>query len=448
VRQRLQQTTGFGRNVVAVSQSRQITFLAAGIAYYAFVSLVPLLLLALVVASVFGGETLAEQVTDAFSEILTPSGADLVRDALTTESGRGGATVVGLAALLWGGLKVFRALDHAFSTVYGTAEDVSLLGSVRDGLVVLSAIGLGVVAVTALNALVGAVSGPLTVEIASVLSLVTLSVVFFPLYYVFPNVSLDAREALPGTVFAATGWSVLSAAFRVYAANADAYAAYGVLGGVLLLVTWLYVGAIIVMLGAAVNAVLSGYTDVSDRHLQHARRSQTRATRPMTDDTATDEGAGSDGEGLTADDFEAEDRDGRSSADTRAASPRESSDRADLEAEIEHLREEVAEFEEDIEERTVHRDDVEGDLKRYVRKRVRRGHARGWGPYLVLLYGTAMTIGAFFAPNLSNLWAILAMIVIWLSTLGLYALMVLVGAGLSLLEAPGRIRDAISAWRS
>jgi hypothetical protein len=168
----------------------------------------------------------------------------------------------------------------------------------------------------------------------------------------------------------------------------------------------------------------------------------------MTDDTATDERAGSDGEGLTDDDFDAEGEDGRSSAETRAASLQETSDRADLEAEIERLREEVAAFEEDIQERTVHRDDVEGDLKRYVRKRVRRGHARGWGPYLVLLYGTAMTIGAFFAPNLSNLWAILAMIVIWLSTLGLYALMVLVGAGLSLLEAPGRIRDAVGAWRS
>jgi len=431
VRQRLQQTAGFGTTVVAVVQSQQVTFLAAGIAYYAFVSVVPLLLLALVVASVFGGQTLADQVVSAAGEILTPSGADLVRDALTTESGRGGATVVGLAGLLWGGLKVFRGLDHAFSAVYGTTAEESLLGSVRDGLVVLFAIGLGIVVITVINTLGGEIAGPLASEFASFLSLVSLSVMFFPLYLVFPNVALRARQALPGTVFAATGWTVLSAAFRVYAANADAYAAYGVLGGVLLLVTWLYVGAIVVMLGAVVNAVLAGYAGDPDRQLQHARRRQTRATRPMTDDTATDEGAGSAADELTADDFEADDGD---------------TDRSDLEAEFERLREEIDEFEANIEERTVHRGDIESDLKRYVRKRVRRGHARGWGPYLVLLYGTAMTIGAFYL--LSGGWAVLAMIVVWLSTLGLYVLMVLVGAGLSLLEAPGRIRDAIGAWRS
>ncbi|WP_323191008.1 YihY/virulence factor BrkB family protein [Halostella sp. PRR32] len=445
MRQRLQRSVGFGKSVAAVVQNRQVTFLAAGIAYYAFVSLVPLLLLALVVASVFGGEALAERVVSAAGEILTPSGADLVRDALTSESGRGGATVVGIAGLLWGGLKVFRGLDYAFSAVYGTTGEESLLGSVRDGLIVLSAIGLGVVVVAVINALVGTFAGPLAGEIASVLSLVSLSVVFFPLYYVFPNVALDARGALPGTVFAATGWTALSAVFRVYAANADAYAAYGVLGGVLLLVTWLYVGAMVVMLGAVVNAVLAGYAE--DRQLQHDRHRQTRATRAMTDDIATDGDAGSDeDDGLTADDFEADETTDERHSSSPHSSGGEDPDRADLEAEIERLREEVEDFEEEIEQRTVHRDDIESDLKRYVRKRVRRGHARGWGPYLVLLYGTVMTIGAFYL--LSGGWAILAMIVVWLSTLGLYVLMVLFGAGLSLLGAPGRIRDAIGSWRS
>ena len=49
----------------------------------------------------------------------------------------------------------------------------------------------------------------------------------------------------------------------------------------------------------------------------------------------------------------------------------------------------------------------------------------GLGPYLVLLYGIAMTIGTF--ALLSSGWAILAMIVVWLSTLGLYVQMVLAG---------------------
>ncbi|EMA53900.1 hypothetical protein C451_08068 [Halococcus thailandensis JCM 13552] len=89
---------------------------------------------------------------------------------------------------------------------------------------------------------------------------------------------------------------------------------------------------------------------------------------------------------------------------------------------------------------------LESDLKQYVRKRQRRGHARGWGPYLVLLYGTAMTIGAF--AYLDGGWAILAMLVVWLSTLGLYVLMVLVGLAGAALGAPGRLTDRIREFRS
>ncbi|MFB6308705.1 MAG: hypothetical protein ABEH35_05175 [Haloarculaceae archaeon] len=117
----------------------------------------------------------------------------------------------------------------------------------------------------------------------------------------------------------------------------------------------------------------------------------------------------------------------------------------DHEAEIDELRDTLDEFREDIDERTLHRDEIERDLRRYVRRRVRRGHARGWGPYLVLLYGTAMTIGAFYF--LSGGWAILAMLVIWLSTLGLYVLMLIVGFLLGLAGKPGRVADRVRDWR-
>jgi hypothetical protein len=95
-----------------------------------------------------------------------------------------------------------------------------------------------------------------------------------------------------------------------------------------------------------------------------------------------------------------------------------------------------------IDERAVDREAFEDDLRRYVRRRMRRGHARGWGPYLVLLYGAAMTIGAFH--YLDGGWAIAAMVVVWLSTLGLYTLMVLVGAGFA---AAGGMRGALGRLR-
>ena len=154
-------------------------------------------------------------------------------------------------------------------------------------------------------------------------------------------------------------------------------------------------------------------------------------------------GAGPESRGGTAD----KETDGGPTASEQARpGTAPASEVARLNSEIADLREELSEFEDRVEDRTVDRDDFESDIKRYVRKRVRRGHARGWGPYLVLLYGTAMTIGAFFF--LDGGWAILAMIVVWLSTLGLYVLMVLVGAVLQLLGVPGRVRNTVGSWRS
>ncbi len=113
--------------------------------------------------------------------------------------------------------------------------------------------------------------------------------------------------------------------------------------------------------------------------------------------------------------------------------------------ELRDLQEKLDTFEDEIEDRTVHRAELERDLKGYVRSRVRRGHATGWGPYLVLLYGTAMTLGAFYF--LSGPWAVLAMFVIWLSTLGLYTLMILVGVTITAVGLPGRTLDKIRNLR-
>lgn len=114
-------------------------------------------------------------------------------------------------------------------------------------------------------------------------------------------------------------------------------------------------------------------------------------------------------------------------------------------ADIDDLRADLDDLAADLEAKTKAREDLESDLRRYVRWRQRRGHARGWGPYLVLLYGTIMTLGAFYL--LSGGWAILAMLVVWLSTLGLYALMVIVGLVAAGIGLPGRVLERLRSLR-
>lgn len=240
-------------------QDRNVTFLAAGFTYYAFVSLIPLVVLALVVGSIFGGEALAERLVNAASDVMPAAGDELVADILTTESGRSEATVVALGVAVWGGLKVFRGLSLAFDSVYATDETDSMSDQIIDGVVVILAISLALVLMVVMGIVLRFLAG--TVPFAGLLSwvilLIGLFLAFLPLYYRLPPISITIHEALPGAVFAAVGWVVLQGGFQLYAANAGRYEAYGALGGVLVFVTWLYFAGILILVGAVVNVVLS-----------------------------------------------------------------------------------------------------------------------------------------------------------------------------------------------
>ena len=439
------QGLAFAGDVVRLARTQQLTLLAAGVAFYGFISLVPLMLLALGIAASIGGEALADQLTAAASDVLTASAQELLAETVLDDTGRQGATVVGALGLVWGSSRVLRGLDRAFSQIYGTAASKSLLDTAWDATIVFLVISFGLAIVGGLELLIRFVPFVGVAVVGPVLVVLGLVVTFLPLYVVFPDANVGIREAFPGTLIAAVGWFVLSRTFSVYAAIAGDNAVYGALGAVFLVLIWLYVGAIILVFGAVLNAVLADRE--VDRQLQSpgARQFQPEA---MTDDaTGSDEGTT---EGRAETDVEPSDAESAApTAETRRRSAR-TRDRSDdpeaLREEIERLRDRIEEFEDGVERRTVRKESLEGELKRYVRRRIRRGHARDWGPYLVLLYGTAMSIAAFYF--LSGGWAVLAMFVVWTSTLGLYALMVLFGFGISVLGLPGRVRDAIGDRRS
>ncbi|WP_135853515.1 YihY/virulence factor BrkB family protein [Halorussus salinus] len=401
------------RSVADEAREQEITFLAASTAYYAFVSLIPLLLLAFVVVSFVAGEQFARDVVEQASGLLTATGQEQLFEFITNPQGTGGTTVIGLVVLAWSAIKVFRGFDEAFSAIYATDAKTGLADQVKDALLVLAAIGAGVVVVV----LTGAATAlfpqfPFVGLLTTLVQLVALVPVFLPLYVVFPDAGVSLREALPGAVVVTVGWTVLQVLFRVYA-GVSSTSPTQFLGTALLLVTWLYFASILVLLGGVVNVVLANRGSYAERtkesETERIERKRQLLSRYMTDDESAP-------------------------------------DIVELRDELRELRADVESFEEDIETRTVEKPEVESELKQYVRKRMRRGHARGWGPYLVLLYGTAMTVAAFFW--LRGGWAIFAMTVIWLSTLGLYALMVMLGFGVGVLSLPGRISDRIGNFRS
>ena len=257
-------TTALGQTLVATyrtASEREITLLAAAFAYYAFVSLVPIVLLALVVGSLLGGEEVAERLVLIAGDFLPEAGEELLTEALTTEAGRAQATVVALVVSTWGALKVFRGLSVAFDRIYGQSVEKSFAKHLVDGAAVLVAIVGGLALMIGLGVLIRIAAD--VVPFGGLLGwlglFVGLVLVFLPVYYLLPPVEVEFTTIVPGAVFAAVGWTALQIGFQLFADNASQYEAYGAIGGVILFVTWLYFAGIIILLGAALNVVRAGH---------------------------------------------------------------------------------------------------------------------------------------------------------------------------------------------
>ena len=249
------------RAVVRETRRENVSLLAASIAYSAFVSLLPLLALLLFVTLAVGREALAERVVELTEGVLVPTAQGVLADALVNASARAGASLVGAVTLLWGTLKVFRGLDVAFSEIYDTGNEGSFLDQLKDSFVVFAALTFAVIMAVAAGAAFAVFDEhPLVGLLNPLLLVVGLSAAFFPIYYVFPDLDLSVREVVPGVLLAAVGWAGLETLFQLYVVLVDKRAVYGVLGGILLLLTWLYLSGFLLLLGGVVNAVLAGRT--------------------------------------------------------------------------------------------------------------------------------------------------------------------------------------------
>ncbi|ADJ16125.1 YihY/virulence factor BrkB family protein [Halalkalicoccus jeotgali] len=250
---------------VAVGREQHVTVTAAGLGYYAFNSLVPLLLLVTIAISiVYDPETTASAI-----ESVSGLRATEIEPVIAEVTGNGGArTRAGLIAagiFAYSTVTMFQAVNMAFSEIYGTRKRRSGLRKGTDTLLIFATVLIAV-------SLIGAVGVALVLRVdsvaVSVLSVPLLLGAFFlaflPMYYRFPGQSVTLGEAMPGAAFSAVAWTLSALFFRVYAATADSVALYGIAGAVLLVLTWLYLGGLILLFGAIFNAVLAGRVDADE----------------------------------------------------------------------------------------------------------------------------------------------------------------------------------------
>lgn len=78
------------------------------------------------------------------------------------------------------------------------------------------------------------------------------------IYRFAPNLADQGVEAvLPGALVALGGWLLASTAFRIYLATFDSFSrTYGSLGGVIVLLFWIYLSAGSILVGGEVNSAI------------------------------------------------------------------------------------------------------------------------------------------------------------------------------------------------
>lgn len=232
------------------AREEEIRYPAAALAYYAFVSFVPLLVLVFAVL----GERLRVELSRTVPRLLTPGVQRLVDRSLRTASGRTGAGVLAVVVLAWSGANVVGDVRAVIARVEGSTRD-SLRHRVRDATVVLGGFGLATVAIVATSALFGVPAADAGSGLARFIVLWSaLAAAFLPLYHVPSRLVTSVAEALPGTLVASFGWTLLHTVVGFYAAHAGQYAVYGALSGVVIVLTSLYLAAVLLLAGIVVNA--------------------------------------------------------------------------------------------------------------------------------------------------------------------------------------------------
>ncbi|HEX8654084.1 MAG TPA: YihY/virulence factor BrkB family protein [Allosphingosinicella sp.] len=250
-----------------------LALVAAGVAFYAFLAFVPLLSAFVLTYGIVAEPSSVMHHMQALTSVMPQNAAEIVGDQLMsmTETGggqKGFALVVAIAIALYGATKGATSIMTALNIAYDVEESrgfvrKTLLSFVMTGGALLT-LFLAVLAVSASNAaeeLLPSLSGVTHAAIKAVFWLIAGAavVLLLAVIYRYGPDRPDApwRWITPGSAFAAFGWLAATAGFGVYVSNFGNYnATYGSLGAVIVFLTWLYLSAYIVLLGAELNSEL------------------------------------------------------------------------------------------------------------------------------------------------------------------------------------------------
>lgn len=243
---------------------------AAQVAFYFTFSLFPLLLF---LTTVFGllidrDAVLKMELFTYLQKVMPQSAFELVRSTIDEVAAQwsGGTLTLSLLVALWSASAGVDSLRVSLNASYGIKETRSFYRTKFDAIALTLALGTLLVLTMALvfygtellSWLIPGLSLPLTRILSYAIIASALLLGFAIVYNAVPNHPTFRWQWFSHGAFVAIAmWLIASYGFRLYLGYFDRYAkTYGSLGAVIVLLLWLYLTAVVVLVGGAVNAVI------------------------------------------------------------------------------------------------------------------------------------------------------------------------------------------------
>lgn len=266
----MKEAIDFGKQLYKQINEADVFGLSAQLAYFFLLSLFPFLLFLITLLGYLPIDAMS--VTDFLGTYAPDEIMELINTNLTqlVNAQNGGLLSLGIIGTLWSASNGVNAITKSFNRAYEVEEDRSFIVA----RLIAIALTIGMVAVICVALLLPIFGKAIGVSLFSLIDLsegflklwntlrwVISSVIFFivllTLYKLAPNVRVQFKHAIWGSLFATICWQLVSLAFSYYVNTLGNYSAtYGSLGAVIILMIWFYISGIIIITGGVINAVM------------------------------------------------------------------------------------------------------------------------------------------------------------------------------------------------
>ncbi|WP_224360495.1 YihY/virulence factor BrkB family protein [Hyalangium versicolor] len=256
----------FFKNLKNEYSRDKISDVAGALTFFGVLAIFPFLLFLVSLASVIIDPAQAQVLIHQLAQVAPREVVSILGErlqALAASKNVGLLTVGGLGAI-WAASGGMVALMTALNTVYGV-EDKRPFWKVR-GIAILVTLFTAVFSILAAAVAVATpplaqkIGGPfptlvtwLRLPVAGLLMMFLWAV----LYYALPDVKQRFKFITPGSAVGVVVWLIASWGFSVYVTNFGSYDAnYGAIGGVIVLLMWMWISAQVILVGAEINAII------------------------------------------------------------------------------------------------------------------------------------------------------------------------------------------------